>query len=71
VGEAWVSAAPGPEPVLGAAIATDLTIEVVKAALRADTAPWKTPKRWALVREMPLTKRGKIDTRALQDMVFG
>ena len=71
VSEAWVSAAPGPEPVLGAAIATDLTIEVVKAALRADTAPWKTPKRWALVREMPLTKRGKIDTRALQDMVFG
>jgi long-chain acyl-CoA synthetase len=71
VADAWVGVAPGVEPVLGAALVTGLTQEAVKAVLQADTARWKTPKRWALLREFPLTGRGKTDTRALQTMVFG
>jgi long-chain acyl-CoA synthetase len=71
VADAWVGVAPGTEPVLGAALVTGLTLDAVKAVLRADTARWKTPKRWALLREFPLTGRGKTDTRALQTMVFG
>jgi acyl-CoA synthetase (AMP-forming)/AMP-acid ligase II len=71
VRDVWVGVEPGAEPVLGAALATDLKVDAVKAALRIDTAPWKTPKRWALLREFPISARGKADTRALQAMIFG
>jgi acyl-coenzyme A synthetase/AMP-(fatty) acid ligase len=71
VREVWVGMGEAAEPVLGAALATDLTLAAVKAALRVDTAPWKTPKRWAVLHEFPVTARGKPDTRALEASVFG
>lgn len=71
VREVWVGMGEAAEPVLGAALATDLTLAAVKAALRVDTAPWKTPKRWAVLREFPVTARGKPATRALEASVFG
>jgi long-chain acyl-CoA synthetase len=71
VRDAWVAVDAATEPVLGAAVTTDLTLEAVKAALRADTAPWKTPKRWAVLHDFPVTERGKTDRRALQALVFG
>lgn len=71
--EVWVGASTGAEPVLGAAVAlaTERTAAEIRAELLADTAPWKVPKRWAVLPEFPLTARGKTDTRALHARVFG
>ncbi len=71
VRDVWVGLGPETEPVLGAALATDLPLAAVKAALRADTAPWKMPRHWLLLGEFPLTARGKTDTGALRQGVFG
>jgi len=48
------------------------TTGVVVAATLADLAPWKRPRRWARVRELPLTPGGKPDraaARALAERV--
>lgn len=71
VRDVWTGISTDAEPTLGAALATDRSLAEVKAVLRADTAPWKTPKRWVILREFPVTARGKTDTRALQTLVFG
>ncbi len=70
VKEAWVGVDGGHEPVLGAAVVSARPAGELRAALLADTAPWKVPKRWAVLPEFPLTARGKVDTRALQAAVF-
>ena len=69
VREAWVALRPGPDPVLAAVVATDQTVAGLRAALRADTAAWKIPKKLIVVAALPVTARGKTDTRALQAMV--
>lgn len=69
--DAWVGAQPGPEPLLGAAVATTRPVAELRAALHADTASWKIPRKWLLLPELPLTARGKTDVRALQARVFG
>jgi len=69
VQEAWVALTPGPEPVLAAVVATGLTAAGLRATLRADTASWKIPRKLIVVAGMPVTARGKTDTRALQAMV--
>jgi acyl-CoA synthetase (AMP-forming)/AMP-acid ligase II len=71
VHDVWVGVGPGAEPVLGAALATRLNREDIRTALRADTAPWKMPRHWLLLSEFPLTARGKTDTAALRQGVFG
>lgn len=71
VRDVWVGLGPGTAPVLGAALAADLPLAELRAALRTDTAPWKTPKRWAVVRDFPVTARGKTDRDALRRQVFG
>jgi len=71
VRDVWVGTGPGPEPALGAALATALSRADIQAALRADLAPWKRPRHWLLVAELPLTARGKTDTEALRRRVFG
>jgi len=38
--------------------------------LLADTAAWKIPKKLLVIAALPLTARGKPDTRALQAMMF-
>lgn len=70
VRDVWVGMGSDTEPVLGAALATDLPLATIKAALRADTAPWKTPRRWAVLGEFPATARGKVDAQALRRRVF-
>lgn len=70
VRDAWVAVGGAPEPVLGAVVATGRTPADLRAALRADTAAWKIPKRWSVVVELPLTARGKPDARALRAVLF-
>lgn len=66
VHDVWVGFSPGPQPVLGAVVATGRTPTELRAALLADTAPWKIPRKLFTVATLPLTARGKPDTRALQ-----
>ena len=70
VRDAWVGASDGAEPVLGAVVATDRSAADLRAALLADTAGWKIPKKWAVTGALPLTARGKTDRRALRALVF-
>lgn len=71
VRDAWVAVSDAREPVLGAAVATERSALELRAALLADTAAWKIPKKIVVVALLPITARGKTDTRALQAMVFG
>ena len=43
----------------------------LRAALLADTAAWKIPKKWLVLPALPVTLRGKTDARALQARLFG
>ncbi|MBI3885558.1 MAG: acyl--CoA ligase [Opitutae bacterium] len=70
VRDAWVGVSAGAEPVLGAVLVTDRPVAQLRAALFADTAAWKIPKKLTAVRALPLTARGKPDTRALRALVF-
>jgi len=71
VGDVWVGVSAGPEPVLGAAVESTRTSSELRTELQVDTAGWKIPKKWAAMPALPLTSRGKIDTRALRRRVFG
>jgi long-chain acyl-CoA synthetase len=71
VREAWVGVSSGPEPMLGAAVATDRPVADLRLELQLDTASWKIPKKWLGLDSLPLTARGKTDTRALQARLFG
>jgi acyl-CoA synthetase (AMP-forming)/AMP-acid ligase II len=70
VGEVWAGVSAGSDPVLGAVVESKRTAGELRAALLADTAPWKIPKRFLVVAAMPQNSRGKTDTRALQAMTF-
>jgi len=70
VSEAWAGASAGNDPMLGAVVATGLTATELRAELLADTAAWRVPKRLIVVAALPLTTRGKTDTRAMQAMIF-
>lgn len=70
VRDVWVAIGGESDAVLGAALAGKLSLQEVKRTLRADTPPWKTPKRWAVLPEFPVTPRGKTDRRALHQLVF-
>jgi acyl-coenzyme A synthetase/AMP-(fatty) acid ligase len=65
VRDAWISVRPGADPILGAVLATDRPVADLRAALHGDTALWKTPRRWLAWPSLPLTARGKVDTRLL------
>lgn len=71
VTDVWVGTGGSPEPILGAAVVTSRSIPDLRAELLADTPAWRIPKRWAVLPAMPLSGRGKIDSRALQAKVFG
>lgn len=71
VRDVWVGVNGAADAMLGAAVAGECTVEGLRAALLAELAAWKIPKRWAVLRELPLTARGKTDTRALHAKVFG
>jgi acyl-coenzyme A synthetase/AMP-(fatty) acid ligase len=70
VSDAWVAASRGARPVLGAVVATGRTEAELRAVLQAGAAAWKIPKKWVVVRSLPLTPTGKADTRALRAMLF-
>jgi acyl-CoA synthetase (AMP-forming)/AMP-acid ligase II len=70
VREAWAGVSAGIDPVLGAVVATERSAAELRAALLADTAAWKIPKKLMVVAALPVTARGKTDTRALQAMTF-
>ncbi len=70
VREVWVGVSAGADPVLGAVVATRRTVAELRAALLADTAAWKIPKKLIVVAALPVTARGKPDIRALPAMVF-
>ncbi len=69
VREAWVTASAGGDAVLGAVLATTRPVAELRTALLADTAPWKIPRKWAVLPEFPMTARGKTDTRALRALL--
>jgi D-alanine--poly(phosphoribitol) ligase subunit 1 len=69
VRDAWAGIAVGREPVLAAVVATERTPAELRAELLADTAAWKVPRRLIAVAALPVTSRGKTDTRALQALV--
>jgi long-chain acyl-CoA synthetase len=71
VREAWVQAGPGPNAELGAALAADRPASELRAELLQKTAAWKIPKRWIVLPALPLTARGKVDTRGLYARLFG
>jgi acyl-CoA synthetase (AMP-forming)/AMP-acid ligase II len=71
VRDAWVGVCGGIDPVLGAVIATERTVPDLRAALHAGTAAWKIPKKIVTVPMLPVTVRGKSDTRALRAIAFG
>jgi acyl-coenzyme A synthetase/AMP-(fatty) acid ligase len=70
VREAWVGVSAASDPVLGAVVVTERSATELRAELQADTAAWKIPKKWVATAALPLTARGKTDTRALQAMLF-
>ncbi len=71
VREVWVGISGASEGVLGAVVATDRTATELRTELLADTAPWKIPKKLVVVPALPITARGKMDTRAVQALAFG
>lgn len=70
VRDVWVGIDEGTESVLGAVVASGRSVAELRAALHADTPTWKIPKKWSVVTALPLTERGKTDTRTLRKMIF-
>lgn len=71
VQDVWVGVSATAETVLGAAVVANRSAAELRSELLANTAAWKVPKKWATVTALPVTVRGKTDTRALQALVFG
>jgi acyl-CoA synthetase (AMP-forming)/AMP-acid ligase II len=71
VRDAFVTADPRRADALAAAVAGEITAAPVLAALRAQLAPWKIPRRLIVLPEFPLTPRGKVDARRLRTLLGG
>lgn len=71
VDDVWVGLTTYREPALVAVVATARTPASIRAELAPTTAGWLIPKRMLAVPALPLTARGKTDTRALRQMVDG
>jgi non-ribosomal peptide synthetase component E (peptide arylation enzyme) len=57
-------------PILGAALVASRPVAELRAELLGDTAAWKIPKKWIALAALPLTARGKTDTRELHRRLF-
>ena len=66
---AAVLAHPQRPDALAAAVAADRPGAVLRAALSARLAPWKIPARILAVAELPVTARGEIDRRAIENLL--
>ena len=69
VRDVWVGVTGGADPVLAAVVATERTPADLRAALLPVMAAWTIPKKLLVLAALPVTARGKTDTRALQAMV--
>lgn len=69
VRDAWVTLHPERPDSLAAAVAGETTTDALRSALAARVAAWKLPRRLLVLREFPLTARGKTDTRRLRDLL--
>jgi long-chain acyl-CoA synthetase len=63
--DAWVAAHPRRSDAIAAVIAAELSPAAAVAALRAQVAGWKIPKKIVVLPDFPLTARGKPDRRRL------
>jgi long-chain acyl-CoA synthetase len=71
VRDAWVHVGPGADGLLGAVVATDRPVPELRAELGPTVASWKIPKRLIALPSLPLSARGKVDTRGLAALLFG
>ena len=71
VREALALVHPTRADALAVVVAADADAAVLKELLRAKVAPWKVPERWVVVREFPITARGKTDMPRLRAWVAG
>jgi acyl-coenzyme A synthetase/AMP-(fatty) acid ligase len=71
VRDAWVQVGSGNDGVLGAVLATDRPVSELRAELRPEVAAWKIPKKLVVVPSLPLSARGKVDSRRLSALLFG
>ncbi|HEY1793655.1 MAG TPA: class I adenylate-forming enzyme family protein [Opitutaceae bacterium] len=69
VGGAFAHVTEAPEGLLAAAVATSLSAAEVRGSLRGRLAPWKIPARLLVLGFLPATARGKVDTRALRQIL--
>lgn len=54
---------------LAAVVASDQSIADLRLALRERLASWKIPRQFVVVPELPITARGKTDTRRLLELL--
>ncbi|HVU17922.1 MAG TPA: class I adenylate-forming enzyme family protein [Candidatus Didemnitutus sp.] len=71
VRDVWIGVRETPEVQLGAAVVSTQTVAEVRTELQTRLAAWKIPKRIVVLASLPHTGRGKIDSQALQALVFG
>lgn len=71
VRDASVHVGPGAEGILGAVVATDRSALELRAELGPTVASWKIPKKLITLPSLPLSARGKVDTRSLSALLFG
>lgn len=69
VREAYAIAHPEKAEALAAAVAGTLAAGELRAQLRERAPAWKVPDRLVVLREFPLTARGKPDTRRLRALL--
>ena len=67
VREAWVGVQETPVEILVAAVAGDVAVDHLRAALREKLAAWKIPRRWCRLAELPRTARGKVNGQELRE----
>lgn len=71
VRDAFATPDAGRPETLAAAVATSLSAPELRAALRDRLAPWKIPRRLLVLDTLPVTARGKTDTRRLAALLSG
>lgn len=67
--DALAHAGAGANPILMAAVATELPAADIRRMLRLRLASWKVPSRILAVPELPVTARGKTDVRKLRQIL--
>jgi len=69
VRDAFAALHAGRADALAAAVAGAIAPDALRGALRERLAPWKIPRRLVVLPELPVTARGKTDTRRLRELL--